>query len=51
MVDVKLIRAINLNTICVFVSAIPFFFYQRILQNYEWGQYAFVTAFAIGAGS
>lgn len=49
IVDVKILSGINLNTLCIFFSAVPFFLYQNYLQYTIWGQYVFTIAFAIGA--
>ena len=50
VVDRRFITPLNLNTACVFVATVPFFFYKEVLSNYVWGQYTFAFFFAVGCG-
>jgi predicted MFS family arabinose efflux permease len=48
--DRRFISPLNLNTLCVIIATVPFFFYKEVFSNDEWGQYTFAVAFAIGCG-
>lgn len=46
--DKRFMTPLNLNTLCVLVATVPFFFYDTVLQYSVWGQYLFAVLFAIG---
>ncbi len=48
--DRRIITPLNLNTLCVTFSTVPFFLYKDFLSHYVWGQYVFAVIFAIGCG-